>query len=62
MENVYFDLDLEQNYGHPQVEGWMSVFKNWVKRPVFDEVWTKSKNTYNRRFQGFYEDRLKNGS
>ena len=59
MENVYTDLDLEQYYDHPHVGGWMRVFRDWAKQEAFRDVWSISKTTYNRRFQNFYEDRLK---
>jgi hypothetical protein len=58
IENVYADLDLEQNYNHPHVEGWMSIFKQWAQQPVFKRTWAISKNTYATRFREFYNDRL----
>jgi hypothetical protein len=57
MENVYADLDLEQNYAYPHVQGWMSVFENWAEHPAFDRTWRLSKGTYAPRFQNFYEHR-----
>jgi hypothetical protein len=61
IENVYADLDLEENYDHPHVSGWMRVFKNWVREPAFQRTWKISRNTYAERFQNFYSDRLENG-
>jgi hypothetical protein len=58
MENVYADIDLEQNYDHPHVRGWMSVFKTWANQPAFEETWTVARCTYADRFRNFYEDRL----
>jgi hypothetical protein len=58
MENVYADLDLEQNYDHPHVEGWMRVFRSWAREPSFQRTWELSQNTYASRFRRFYEDRL----
>ena len=58
MENVYFDLRLEENHDHPEVAGWMSVFRNWVVQREFQDTWLRSRTTYNQRFQRFYEDRL----
>lgn len=62
MENVYADLDLEQNYDHPHVGGWMKVFKQWASQPTFHRTWEISRTTYAPRFQNFYRDRLENGS
>jgi hypothetical protein len=58
IENVYADLDLEQNYDHPHVQGWMSTFKVWAGKPAFKRTWTAAKNTYAVRFQKFCKDRL----
>jgi hypothetical protein len=58
IENVYADLDLEQNYDHPDVAGWMRVFRQWVARPAFARAWEISQRTYAPRFQNFYRDRL----
>jgi hypothetical protein len=58
IEDVYADLDLEQNYDHPHVVGWMSVFKQWAQQGAFSRTWEVSKGTYAPRFQNFYEDRL----
>ena len=63
MENVYADLDLETNWHHPHVMGWMEVFRFWVRQPPFERTWASSKDTYAERFRFFYDDRLlgKNG-
>ena len=58
MENVYTDLDLEQYHEHPHVVGWMTVFKQWAGQDAFERTWAISKDTYAKRFQNFYEDRL----
>ena len=62
IENVYADLDLEQNYNHPHVGGWMRVFRQWSKQPSFARTWRQSRGTYAERFRSFYDDRLVNGS
>jgi predicted acylesterase/phospholipase RssA len=59
MENVYADLDLESNWDHPHVEGWMRVFKRWVNLPEFQRTWKISECTYADRFRNFYNERLK---
>jgi hypothetical protein len=58
MENVYVDLDLENNRGHPHVLGWMEVFRSWVRKPAFQNTWARSKSTHAERFRAFYDDRL----
>jgi glycerophosphoryl diester phosphodiesterase len=58
MEDVYADLDLEQNWDHPTVEGWMSVFRRWAQQDAFKRTWAASSSTYAERFRHFYADRL----
>jgi glycerophosphoryl diester phosphodiesterase len=58
MEDVYADLDLEQNWDHPHVEGWMSVFRRWAQQDAFKRTWASSSSTYAQRFRHFYADRL----
>ena len=58
IENVYADLDLEHNWNHPHVEGWMKVFRRWARQPEFDRTWKISQDTYAERFRNFYNDRL----
>lgn len=59
MENVYVDLDLETNHEHPDNEGWMAIFRHWVKSPKFREAWEKSSAYYGTRFTRFCEGVLK---
>jgi hypothetical protein len=61
MENVYADLDLEHNWDHPHVRGWMRVFKRWAQQPAFGSTWQISESTYAERFRNFYNDRLCGG-
>jgi hypothetical protein len=58
IENVYVDLDLESNWNHPHVKGWMNVFEEWAKTPAFQQAWHISGETYSERFRNFYNDRL----
>jgi hypothetical protein len=51
MENVYLDLNLEDNLNHPDNAGWNRVFSNWAKNPTFQEAWVLSRNTYGLTFQ-----------
>ena len=59
MENVYADLNLESNWDHPDVEGWMRVFRGWVKQQEFRRTWRISGATYAERFRNFYNERLR---
>jgi hypothetical protein len=58
IENVYVDLELEHNWSHPHVEGWMEVFKRWARQPSFRRTWKIAESTYGERFRNFYNDRL----
>jgi hypothetical protein len=58
IENVYVDLELEQNWNHPHVEGWMRVFTRWARQPSFRRTWKIAESTYGERFRNFYNDRL----
>ena len=58
IENVYVDLNLEQNWNHPHVEGWMLVFTRWARQPSFRRTWKIAESTYGARFRNFYNDRL----
>jgi patatin-like phospholipase len=59
MENVYTDLDLEQYYEHPHVQGWMAVFREWANQEAFHRTWMINRETYATRFRRFYDDRLR---
>ena len=59
IENVYADLDLEDMWLHPHVQGWMTVFKRWAQQPAFRRTWNISEWTYAERFRNFYNDRLR---
>jgi hypothetical protein len=53
MENVYIDLNLEDNLNHPDNAGWYQVFSNWTKSPIFRTAWEGSRNTYGATFQSW---------
>ena len=53
MESVYLDLNLEQEYGHPDNRGWMNIFKHWSWSGMFRVTWAICASTYGARFQGF---------
>ncbi|HWI18080.1 MAG TPA: hypothetical protein VNT81_10055, partial [Vicinamibacterales bacterium] len=58
MENVYIELDLEQNWAHPDARGWMNLFNHFVWSSMFRVTWAVSASTYGARFQTFCEKRL----
>lgn len=59
IENVYADLNLENNWNHPHVEGWRKVFERWARQWAFRRTWKISEGTYAERFRNFYNDRLR---
>lgn len=58
MENVYLDLDLEDEHDHPDNRGWMNLFKHWTWSGMFRVTWSISAATYGHRFQSFCRERL----
>lgn len=53
MENVYLDLRLEEEHGHPDNRGWMNQFRHWSWSGMFRVTWAVSVSTYGARFQQF---------
>ena len=58
MENVYLDLNLEEQAGHPDNRGWMNLYKRWSWSGMFQLTWSICAGTYGARFQSFVEQRL----
>ena len=58
MEDAYLDLDLENEWSHPDNSGWMNLFKHWSWSAMFRASWAISAPTYGRRFQRFCIERL----
>lgn len=58
MENVYLDLNLEQEYAHPDNYGWMNFFRHWSWSAMFRATWAVSACTYGARFQTFCQNQL----
>lgn len=54
MENVYMDLDLEENFGHPSCSGWMEQFRDWTRAPMLKETYDKTKHTFSVKFVSFF--------
>jgi hypothetical protein len=57
-EDVYVDLNLEDEYDHPDNRGWMNLFKHWSWSAMLRVTWTISASTYGARFQTFCERHL----
>src|SRR5213594_189241 len=58
MENVYIDLNLEENASHPDNEGWKNIFLLWWSSPTFQHAWEISRSTFGSRFQRWCEREL----
>ncbi len=59
MENVYIDLNLEEQYNHPDNQGWMNLFMHWAWSGVFRVTWAISSCTFGTKFQKFCQKRLR---
>jgi hypothetical protein len=57
MENVWFDFNLDRagNRNNPKNQGWMSIFRRWVKADMFPGVWGQVRANYNPLFQDFVD-------
>lgn len=58
METVYIDLNLEEEWAHPDNRGWMNLFNHWVWSSMFRVTWAASVSCYGARFQTFCQKRL----
>jgi hypothetical protein len=58
MESVYLDLNLEEEYAHPDNYGWMNFFRHWSWSAMFRATWAVAACTYGARFQRFCEKQL----
>jgi hypothetical protein len=58
MENIYLDLGLEEDFGHPDNRGWMNLFRHWSWSGMFRVTWAISASVYGARFQSFCRRRL----
>lgn len=58
MENVYLDLALESEHGHPDNRGWMNLFKHWTWSGMVRATWAITAGTFGARFQNFCRRRL----
>ena len=58
MQNVYLDLNLEDDYDHPDNRGWINLFKHWSWATMVRATYAICCSTYGARFQRFCERRL----
>ncbi|MEW5771172.1 MAG: hypothetical protein AB1831_12520 [Pseudomonadota bacterium] len=58
MERVYRDLELEEQYDHPDSRGWMNLFRHWSWSPMFRATYAITAATLSERFQRFCGRRL----
>ncbi len=58
MENVYLDLNLEEEWEHPDNRGWMNLFKHWSWSAMFMVTFAICCGMYGARFQRWCERRL----
>jgi hypothetical protein len=53
MQNVYLDLNLEEEHDHPDNRGWINLFKHWSWATMFRATYAICCSTYGARFQTF---------
>ena len=58
MEDVYLDLNLEEENDHPDNSGWMNLFRHWAWSAMFRATWVISASCYGARFRSFCENEL----
>ncbi len=58
MQNVYLDLNLEEEHDHPDNRGWMNLFKHWSWATMFRATYAICCSTFGARFQTFCKRHL----
>ncbi len=58
MQNVYLDLNLEEEHMHPDNRGWLNLFRQWSWSSMFRVSWTICASSCSARFQHFCEYHL----
>jgi predicted acylesterase/phospholipase RssA len=58
MESVYIDLNLEDEYDHPDNRGWVNLFKHWSWSTMVRATYAVCCGTYGARFQTFCRSKL----
>jgi hypothetical protein len=58
MQSVYLDLELEEEYDHPDNRGWINLFRHWSGSGMFRVTYVIACSTLGARFQQFCLRRL----
>jgi hypothetical protein len=58
MQDVFLDLDFENNGSHPHNAGWVRIFHRWASDQEFQKAWEVTKDSYGERFRRFCEAEL----
>jgi len=58
MEDVYLDLNLEEDGDHPDNSGWMNLFHHWAWSSMFRVTWMINASCFGARFRRYCEVRL----
>ncbi len=58
MEDVYMDLKLEDNFSHPDNEGWINTFYRWANSETMRLTWAVTANMFGSRFRSFLQRRF----
>ena len=58
MQNVYLDLNLEEEHDHPDNRGWMNLFRHWSWATMLRATYAICCSTFGARFQTFCGRRL----
>jgi hypothetical protein len=58
MQNVYLDLNLEEEHDHPDNRGWMNLFKHWSWATMLRATYAICCSTFGARFQTFCKRHL----
>jgi hypothetical protein len=58
MQSVYLDLNLEEQYDHPDNRGWLNLFRHWSWSGMFRVSYAIACSTFGARFQQFCLRRL----
>jgi len=55
MEDVYFDLQLEDNHQHPYLQGWVELFRDWALSAMLLNTYQETSDTFSPAFTSFFE-------
>jgi hypothetical protein len=58
MEDAYVDLNLEEEFDHPENRGWQNCFRHWSASGMLRATWAIAASNFGARFQQFCKRRL----